>query len=147
MSGDSSSSTFHDFQEFIISNHQKIRNSEFQKLENGKLRFPKIRKFSNLKINTLESLLILLSTHSYYFRLILGLIASFLAFCSALGSWLMAGSSLVARRSAPVPFPGRGAGVGVGMPKIPTIRVPQVPSPKRLVGCRGEFPYLTITKN
>ena len=31
MSGHSSSSTFHDFQEFIISNYQKIRKYEFQK--------------------------------------------------------------------------------------------------------------------
>ena len=61
-----------------------------------------------MKIDTLESLLILFSIHSYFFRLLHGLNASFLAFCSALGSWLMAGSSLVARRSAPVPFPGPG---------------------------------------
>ena len=30
MSGHSSSSTFHDFQEVILSNYQKSRNSEFQ---------------------------------------------------------------------------------------------------------------------
>ena len=41
MSGDSSSSTFHRFQEFIIFNYQKSRNSEFQKFKNGQLRFPK----------------------------------------------------------------------------------------------------------
>ena len=33
MSGHSSSPTFHDFQEFIISNYQKIRNSEFKKFK------------------------------------------------------------------------------------------------------------------
>ena len=43
MSGHSSSSTFHDFQEFIISNYQKIRNSEFQKSTNGQLMFPAFR--------------------------------------------------------------------------------------------------------
>ena len=31
MSGDSSSSIVHDFQEFIISNYQKFRKSEFRK--------------------------------------------------------------------------------------------------------------------
>ena len=107
MSGDSSSSTFHDFQEFII---LISKNQEFwiSKIQKWTPKFPEIRQFSNIKINTLESLLILFSINSYYFRLIHGLIASFLAFCSALGSWLMAGSSLVARRSAPVPFPGPG---------------------------------------
>ena len=63
--------------------------------------------------------IILFSTHSYYFRLIHGLIASFLAFCSALGSWLMAGSSLVARRSAPVPFPGPGLALLLGSLYVP----------------------------
>ena len=107
MSGHSSSSTFHDFHEFIIPNYQKSGILNFKNSKNGQLRFPKIRKFSNLKVNTSELLSILFSTHSYYLRLIHGLIASFLAFCSALGSWLMAGSSLVARRSAG-PGPGKG---------------------------------------
>ena len=39
MSGDSSSSTFHHFQEFIISNYQKSRNSEFQNSKNGHFMF------------------------------------------------------------------------------------------------------------
>ena len=41
MSGHSSSSTFHHFQEFIISNYQKNRNCEFKNSENVQLRFPK----------------------------------------------------------------------------------------------------------
>ena len=49
MSGHSSSSTFHDFE---ISSFLIIKN---QKFENRELRFPKIRKFSNLEIGTLES--------------------------------------------------------------------------------------------
>ena len=89
---------------FLISKKSGILNLKNSK--NGQLRFPRFRAFSKLKVNTLESFLILFSINSYYFRLIHGLIASFLAFCSDLGSWLMASSSLVARRSAPVPFPG-----------------------------------------
>ena len=100
MSGDASSSTFHDFQELIISNYKEFRNSKFQSF--------KVSKIQRFKDSLDLEKIILFSTHSYYFRLIHGLIASFLAFCSALGSWLMAGSSLVARRSAPVPFPGPG---------------------------------------
>ena len=89
MSGDSRSSTFHDFQECIISNDQKPRNSESQKFKHGQLRLPIYQKLSNLEINTLELLLIVFSIHSYSFRLKHGLIASFLAFCSAHGSWPM----------------------------------------------------------
>ena len=48
----------------------------------------------------MELLLILFSIHSYYFRLIHGLIASFLAFCSAHGSWPMG--------AGPAPVPGGG---------------------------------------
>ena len=36
MSGDSSSSTFHHFQEFIIFNYQKFRNSKFQSFKDSK---------------------------------------------------------------------------------------------------------------
>ena len=93
---------------FLMIRNSEILNFKSQKFKNGHLRFPRFPNFSNLKINTLESLLILFPINSYYFPLIHGLIASFWAFCSALGSWLMASSSLVARRSAPVPFPGPG---------------------------------------
>ena len=45
MSGDSSSSTFHDFQEFIVSNYQKFRNSKFQSFK-----VSKIQSFKDSKI-------------------------------------------------------------------------------------------------
>ena len=44
MSGQSSSSTFHYFHEFIISNYQEIRNSEFQKFKKWLLGFSEFRK-------------------------------------------------------------------------------------------------------
>ena len=50
MSGHSSSSTFHDFQEFISSNYQKIRNSKFQKFKNWKAKVSKISKFLSFRI-------------------------------------------------------------------------------------------------
>ena len=50
MSGDSSSSTFHHFQEFIISNYQKIRNSEFQKFKKWTLKVSKNSKFLSFRI-------------------------------------------------------------------------------------------------
>ena len=50
MSGDSSSSTFHHFQEFIISNYQKFRNSEFQKFKKWKAKVSKISKFLSFRI-------------------------------------------------------------------------------------------------
>ena len=53
MSGDSSSLTFHDFQEFIISDYQKIRNSEFQKL---KFRNSEFQKFKNRTANVSDIL-------------------------------------------------------------------------------------------
>ena len=43
MSGHSSSSAVHDFQEIFISNYQKFRNSEFQKVKSGQLMLPKFR--------------------------------------------------------------------------------------------------------
>ena len=43
--GDSSSSTFHHFQEFIIFDYQKFRNSEIQKFKNWKAKVSKISKF------------------------------------------------------------------------------------------------------
>ena len=49
MSGDSSSSTFHHFQDFIIFNYQKIRNSEFQKFKNWKAEVSKILNFLSFK--------------------------------------------------------------------------------------------------
>ena len=50
MSGDSSSSTFHDFQEFIIFNYQQFRNSEFQTFKNWTLKVSKISKFLSCRI-------------------------------------------------------------------------------------------------
>ena len=44
MSGDSSSSTFHDVQEFIIPNDQKIRNSEFRKFKKWAVKVSEISK-------------------------------------------------------------------------------------------------------
>ena len=61
----------------------------------------------NCLINTLGSLLILLSINSYYFRLIHGLIASFLAFCSALGSWRSSRGQKERRARTPGRGPGR----------------------------------------
>ena len=79
--------------------------------------------------------ILLFSIRSYYFRLIHGLIASFLAFCSALGSWLMAGSSLVARRSAPVPFLGPGPALllALGTPHLgsPHLLSPHLDLPRK----------------
>ena len=45
MSGDSSSATFHHFQEFIISNYQNIRSSNFEisNLQISKFQNPKVR--------------------------------------------------------------------------------------------------------
>ena len=40
MSGYSSSSTFHDFLEFFISKHLKIRDSEFPKIQRLSIDFP-----------------------------------------------------------------------------------------------------------
>ena len=51
MSGDSSSSTFHHFQEFIISNDQKSRNSEFQKFKKWKAKVSIISKFLSFKFS------------------------------------------------------------------------------------------------
>ena len=45
MSGNFSSSTFHLFQEFIISNYQNFKISKFQKSKNGHLMFPHFRIF------------------------------------------------------------------------------------------------------
>ena len=50
--GDSSSSTFHEFQEFIISKFQKFRNSEFQKFKNGHLRFQKTHTILEFQISS-----------------------------------------------------------------------------------------------
>ena len=51
MSGDSSSSTFHDFQEFIICNHQNFRSSnlrifKFRNFKNRKVRYTGLPKIS-----------------------------------------------------------------------------------------------------
>ena len=43
MSGHSSSSTFHDFQEFIVSNYQKSEILNFKNSESGQIRFPEFR--------------------------------------------------------------------------------------------------------
>ena len=48
--GDSSSSTFHQIQEFIISNYQKSRNSEFQKFKKWTPKVSKISKISKIAI-------------------------------------------------------------------------------------------------
>ena len=53
MSGHSSSSTFHDFQEFIISNYQNFRSSnlrifKFRNFKNRKVRYTGLRTFRNL---------------------------------------------------------------------------------------------------
>ena len=45
MSRDSSSSTFHHFQELINFNYQKTRNSEFQRFKKWKAKVSKISKF------------------------------------------------------------------------------------------------------
>ena len=48
MSGDCSSLTFHDFQEFIIFNYQKLRNSKISKFQNFKI--SKFQRFKDSKI-------------------------------------------------------------------------------------------------
>ena len=47
--GDSSSSTFHDFQESIILKYQKFRNSEFQKFKKWTLKVSGIAKFLSFR--------------------------------------------------------------------------------------------------
>ena len=49
MSGDSSSSTFHHFQEFIISHYQKFRNSESQKFKKWTHQVSEISKFLSFR--------------------------------------------------------------------------------------------------
>ena len=49
MSGDSSSSTFHHFPEFIIFNYQKFRNSEFQKFKTWTPKVSNISKFLSFR--------------------------------------------------------------------------------------------------
>ena len=91
MSGDSSSSTFH---HFYLSRNQEFKVSKFQRFKDS-LDLEKI---------------ILCSLNQYYFRLIHGLIASFLAFCSAHGSWPMG--------AGPAPGPGGAPqGPGPGPPR------------------------------
>ena len=50
MSGDSLSSTYHDFQEFIISTYQKSRHSEFQKFKKWTPNVSGVSKFSKFAI-------------------------------------------------------------------------------------------------
>ena len=50
MSGHSSSSTFHHFQEFITSTYQKNRNPEFQKFKKWTPKVSGISKFSKIAI-------------------------------------------------------------------------------------------------
>ena len=51
VSGHSSSSTFHDFQEFIISNYQKTGILNFKKSKSGHLMFPEFRKFRKFQFS------------------------------------------------------------------------------------------------
>ena len=51
MSGHSSSSTFHDFQEFTIFDYQKTGILNFKNSKSGHLRFPELRNSQNFQFS------------------------------------------------------------------------------------------------